>query len=107
MEYKRITEPEDIRALRLTKNDKGAEYGSSRFKGQTFDVVIDDKYIRRVTFGILDFGKSYVAVISEIIKNEKRESRVDFIDPMFHKQDSKGDFIDHLLNQSAYENGWD
>ena len=88
-EYKKITKSEDVRALKLTTNDKGYGYGSARFKGQTLDIILNDEYIKRVTFGY-HVSFNHVAVISEIIKIRKEP-----------------DFIDHVLNQSAYENGWD
>ena len=94
-QYKKIQGADFIRNLRLETDDKGNnEYGSSRFKGETLDIVLpDNKHIKRVTFGIHEIWKTHhVAVISEILKVDT---------------EPKGDFIDHVLNQACYENGWD
>ena len=41
-QYKRIQGAENIRQLRLMANDSAIEVGSSRFKGETFDIVVPD-----------------------------------------------------------------
>jgi hypothetical protein len=92
IEYKRINKSESVRGLRLTTDNQGFEHGSAKFKGKTFDVVLDEEHIKRVTFGFHE-SSGLVAVMSEILKVDKEEP--------------KGDFIDHILNQAAYENGWD
>ena len=93
-QYKRIQGAENIRQLRLMANDSAIEVGSSRFKGETFDIVLPDlKHIKRVTFGFHEImGTNRVAVVSETLKVDT---------------EPKGDFIDHVLNQACYENGWD
>lgn len=102
-QYKKISSGDGIRSLGIGTDSKGFEYGSKRFKGQTLDIVLPDKvHIKRVTFGIneimekdTDTGiwKSHnVAVTSEILKMH---------------EEYKGDFIDHVLNQTCYENNWD
>ena len=102
-QYKKISSGDGIRSLGIYTDSKGFEYGSKRFKGQTLDIVLPDKvHIKRVTFGIneimekdTDTGiwKSHnVAVTSEILKMH---------------EEYKGDFIDHVLNQTCYENNWD
>ena len=92
-QYKKIQSSDHIRNLHLC-DDKGNEFGSSRFKGQTLDIVLPDrKHIKRVTFGINEIWRTHsVAVISEILKVDT---------------EPKGDFIDHVLNQTCYENSWD
>ena len=92
-QYKRIQGAENIRQLRLMANDSAIEVGRSRFKGETFDIVLPDlKHIKRVTFGFHEImGTNRVAVVSETLKVDT---------------EPKGDFIDHVLNKTCYENGW-
>ena len=90
IEYEKIIGSEAVRALRLTTTEKGHEFGSSRFKGQTFDIEIDETHIKRIIFGINEiWGTKHVACISEIIKIQKEN------------------YIDHMLEVSAWENGYD
>ena len=93
-QYKKIQGAENIRQLRLMADDSAIEVGSSRFQGETFDIVLPDlKHIKRVTFGFHEImGTNRVAVVSETLKVDT---------------EPKGDFIDHVLNQACYENGWD
>ena len=93
-QYKRIEGIEAIRRLHITTDSNGFEFGSSKFKGETLDILTQDKkHIKRATFGFYELDKSHlVAVTSEILKLD---------------EEPKGDFIDHVLNQTAYENGWD
>ena len=93
-QYKKIQSPDHIRNLHLFSDDRNNEFGSSRFRGQTLDIVLPDrKHIKRVTFGNYEIWRTHsVAVISEILKVDT---------------EPKGDFIDHVLNQTCYENGWD
>ena len=89
-----MTSSEGIRRLGIFSNDKGYEYGSSRYAGETLDIVLPDKvHIKRVTFGLNEIWRTHnVAVVSEILKLD---------------EPYKGDFIDHVLNQTYYENNWD
>jgi len=90
IEYEKIVGSEAVRSLRLTSDEKGNEYGSSRFKGQTLDIEIDETHIKRITFGINEIWQTkHVACISEIIKIQK------------------DNYINHMLELSAWENGYD
>ena len=90
IEYEKIIGSEAVRALRLTTTEKGHEFGSSRFKGQTFDIEIDETHIKRIIFGINEiWNTKHVACISEILKIQKEN------------------YIDHMLEVSAWENGYD
>ena len=90
IEYKKILSNESLRQLHLYSDEKGLEYGSSRFKGQTLDIEIDDTHIKRITFGINEIWQTkHVACISEIIKIQK------------------DNYINHMLELSAWENGYD
>ena len=90
IEYEKIVGSEAVRSLRLTSDEKGNEYGSSRFKGQTLDIEIDDTHIKRIMFGVNEiWNTKHVACISEILKIQKEN------------------YIDHMLDLAAYENGYD
>tara|TARA_B110000196_G_C21076494_1_gene630184 strand:+ start:204 stop:479 length:276 start_codon:yes stop_codon:yes gene_type:complete len=90
IEYKKIPSNESLRQLHLYSDEKGNEYGSSRFKGQTFDIEIDETHIKRIIFGINEiWNTKHVACISEILKIQKEN------------------YIDHMLEVSAWENGYD
>tara|TARA_R110000751_G_scaffold150740_2_gene255725 strand:+ start:153 stop:428 length:276 start_codon:yes stop_codon:yes gene_type:complete len=90
IEYEKIVGSEAVRALRLTTTEKGHEYGSSRFKGQTFDIILPNDKIKRVTFGINEiWGTKHVACISETLKFKAEN------------------YIDHMLDLAAWENGYD
>jgi PleD family two-component response regulator len=102
IEYKRINKSESVRGLRLTTDNHGFEHGSEKYAGETLDIVIQDEYnpklkqrtihLKRVTFGfhVID---GLVCVMSEILIVKDNEP--------------KEDYIDNMLNQAAYENGWD
>jgi hypothetical protein len=103
IEYERITKSEHVRSLHLHTDNEGFLHGSSRFKGKTLDIVTQDEYnsklkqrtvyLKRVTFGVHDVN-GFVAAISEILRIKDYEPTGE-------------DIVDHMLNQTAYENGWD
>jgi len=90
IEYEKIVGSEAIRALRLTTTEKGHEFGSSRFAGKTFDIILSDDKIKRVTFGLHEiYDTKHVACISETLKFKAEN------------------YIDHMLDLAAWENGYD
>jgi hypothetical protein len=98
IEYEKIVGSEALRALRLYTDEKNNEFGSSRFKGQTFDIILSDDKIKRVTFGIFEiWGTKHVACISEILRFKTEPKYVN----------GYNDYIDHMLNLAAWENGYD
>ena len=95
IEYEKIVGSEAIRALRLTTTEKGHEFGSSRFKGQTFDLILPNDKIKRITFGINEvYDTKHVACISEIL-TFKAEPKYEY-----------DDYINHMLDVSYYESNW-
>jgi len=94
IEYEKIEGSEAIRALRLTTTEKGHEFGSSRFKGQTFDLILPNDKIKRITFGLNQiWGSKHVACISEILT--------------FKAEPKSENYIKHMLDLAAWENGYD
>ena len=90
IEYEKIVGSEAIRALRLTSDEKNNEFGSSRFAGKTFDIILPNDKIKRITFGLNQiWGSKHVACISEILTFEAEN------------------YIDHMLNTAYWENGYD
>ena len=69
-QYKRIEGIEAIRRLHITTDSNGFEFGSSKFKGETLDILTQDKkHIKRATFGFHELDRSHlVAVTSEVLK---------------------------------------
>ena len=97
IEYEKIQGSEAIRALRLHEIG-GHEFGSSRFKGQTFDIILPNDKIKRVTFGIFEiWGTKHVACISEILTFKA--------EPKY--QNGYDDYVDHMLDVSYWENGYE
>jgi hypothetical protein len=102
IEYEKIVGSEALRALRLYTDEKNNEFGSSRFKGQTFDIILSDDKIKRVTFGIFEiWGTKHVACISEILRFKTEKGNI------FNTKKGYDDYIDHMLNLAAWENGYD
>ena len=98
IEYEKIVGSEAIRALRLTTTEKGHEFGSSRFKGQTFDLILPNDKIKRITFGINEvYDTKHVACISEILTFKA--------EPKY--ENGYDNYIDHMLNIAYWENGYD
>ena len=98
IEYEKIVGSEALRALRLTTTEKGHEFGSSRFKGQTFDIILPNDKIKRVTFGINEiWGTKHVACVSEILRFKA--------EPKY--ENGYDNYIDHMLDLAYWENGYD
>ena len=96
-EYEKIQGSEAIRALRLHEIG-GHEFGSNRFKGQTFDIILSDNKIKRITFGLNQiWGTKHVACISEILRFKA--------EPKY--ENGYDDYIKHMLDVSNWENGYD
>ena len=95
IEYEKIVGSEAIRALRLTSDEKNNEFGSSRFAGKTFDIILPNDKIKRITFGLNQiWGSKHVACISEILTN------------CFETKYEYDDYIKHMLDVSYYESNW-
>ena len=98
IEYEKIVGSEAIRALRLTTTEKGFEFGSSRFVGKTFDIILPNDKIKRITFGINEvYDTKHVACISEILTFKA--------EPKY--ENGYDNYIDHMLNIAYWENGYD
>ena len=98
IEYERIVGSEALRALRLTSDEKNNEFGSSRFAGKTFDIILPNDKIKRVTFGINEIsGTKHVACISEILRFKA--------EPKY--QNGYDNYIDHMLDVSYWEHGYE
>jgi hypothetical protein len=96
-EYEKIQGSEAVRALHLYTTEKGYEYGSSKFKGKTFDIILSNDKIKRVTFGLNQiWGSKHVACISETLKFKAETKYANGYD----------NYIDHMLDLAYFENGW-
>ena len=96
-EYEKIVGSEAIRALRLHEIG-GHEFGSNRFKGQTFDIILPNDKIKRITFGINEiWGTKHVACISETLKFK--------VEPKY--ENGYDNYIDHMIDLAYWENGYD
>ena len=96
IEYEKIEGSEALRALRLSSDEKNNEYGSSRFAGKTFDIILPNNKIKRITFGFGEiWGTKHVPCISEILTN------------CFEPKYEYDDYIKHMLDVSYWENRYD
>ena len=86
-----LIQGDKIKSLKIDENGPTGliKSGSSKYKGETLDILLPNGKIQRVTFGInVILGK--VAITTETLHNHKGE-----------------DYVNKMLDMAAYENQWE